>query len=153
MHALLLHRKQGVHCLLKWCSSSTLTTWLRTTRPATVLAAARKHDAAIADAARTLFRLHHSTAASSLLQATLPVGMGGLGYASAERTSEAAWCGAFALAWPTIRRLVAVDLRNADSHLPSVAALHACTPPSPRAAPSTARWLRFTPTWTSGPQA
>ena len=60
--------KQGAHCLLKWCSSSTLTTWLRTTRPATVLAAARKHDAAIADAARTLFRLHHSTAASSLPQ-------------------------------------------------------------------------------------
>ena len=95
-------------CILRYCANTQLTYFLRTMPPSVTIDAARRHDAIIEEALHGIVLTAAATVRERELafrQARLPVKMGGMGITSMERIRPAAWVGAWALTWPTLRRL------------------------------------------------
>ena len=102
--------QQLAQVLLRFCSNTTLTFFLRTMPPSVTQDAAREHDRLMEEALYTLVggaRVGRNSPRwrVAVQQARLPVRMGGMGLTSAMDIREAAWVGTWALVTRPIREL------------------------------------------------
>ena len=102
--------QQLAQVLLRFCSNTTLTFFLRTMPPSVTQDAAREHDRLMEEALYALVggsRVGRNSPRwrVAVQQARLPVRMGGMGLTSAMDIREAAWVGTWALVTRPIREL------------------------------------------------
>ena len=100
--------QQAQHCLMRYCSNTTLVYFLRTMPPSMTIEAAQEHDRLIASAFHRIVGSEAGSPAQcerALRQARLPVKLGGLGLTSMAAIRRAAWVGTWALVWTPLRQL------------------------------------------------
>ena len=100
--------QQAQHCLMRYCSNTTLVYFLRTMPPSMTIEAAQEHDRLIASAFHRIVGSEAGSPAQcerALRQARLPVKLGGLGLTSMAALRRAAWVGTWALVWTPLRQL------------------------------------------------
>ena len=121
--------------LLRHCANTTLVYFMRCMPPEATEAAARLHDRLIEDAFLQSVGAHAATTEErdfAVMQARLPVKLGGMGLTSMMDIQRSAWVGSWALCWEPMQRLHvpfrAISLEvSALPHIVSLRAAHAAS--------------------------